>query len=66
MVKYLVCEMSKVSISTISEVWLYEMPFITIITSSVETYRKESCGLGYPVLSHWDKVSRAIIEQAGS
>jgi len=58
--------MSKVSISTISETWLYEMPFITIITSSVETYSKECCGLllGYRSLSHWDKIPRAIIEQA--
>jgi len=54
--------MSEVSIP--SEVWLSEIPFITIITSSVETYKKECCGLllGYRVWSCWDQVNRVIIE----
>jgi len=50
----------------ISEVWLCEMPFITIIASSVETYKRECCGLliGYRSWSNWDKKRRAIIEHA--
>ena len=50
----------------VSEVWLCEMPFITMVASIVETYKKECCGLflGYRSWSHWDKTRRAIIEQA--
>ncbi|MHA2062387.1 MAG: Mov34/MPN/PAD-1 family protein [Candidatus Sifarchaeia archaeon] len=50
----------------VEEVWLYEMPFITLIASSVETFETECCGLllGYRSWSSLDKVRRAIIEQA--
>ncbi|MEM3458967.1 MAG: Mov34/MPN/PAD-1 family protein [Candidatus Bathyarchaeia archaeon] len=50
----------------VSVVWLGEIPFITIIAASVETYRKECCGLllGYRSWSHWDKTRRALVEQA--
>lgn len=50
----------------ISMVWLSEIPFITIIAASVETYKKECCGLllGYRSWSHWDKTRRALVEQA--
>jgi proteasome lid subunit RPN8/RPN11 len=50
----------------VSVVWLCELPFITIVASTVETYKKECCGLllGYRSWSHWDKNRRAIIEQA--
>ena len=58
--------MSKRPAPPVSEVWLGEIPFITIIASSVETYKKECCGLllGYRSWSHWDKTRRAIIEHA--
>lgn len=50
----------------VSIIWLSEMPFTTLLASSVETYKKECCGLllGYRSWSHWDKIRRAIIEQA--
>jgi len=50
----------------VSVVWLGEVPFITIVAASVETYKKECCGLllGYRSWSHWDKIRRALVEQA--
>jgi proteasome lid subunit RPN8/RPN11 len=50
----------------VSVVWLGAVPFITIVAASVETYKKECCGLllGYRSWSHWDKTRRALVEQA--
>lgn len=53
-------------IPRIREVFLYEIPFMSMIVSAVEVYNEECLGvlLGHKSWSSLDKIRRAIVEQA--